>query len=139
MAILGIVAGTIGLAAGVRHHTLNRSWSMVAMLVFVPPVAVCLACLPTLAVSIRIEEGKVKHLLLDRYVLAAFPVADFTSMELWRRPWGAVIHFKGGQRIRFIGAHLGILTELQNVLEQGKNGANQAPEDTARKLADLQR
>jgi hypothetical protein len=93
-------------------------------------IAGAIACLPTLTVSIRIEEGKVKRLFLDRYVLAEFPMADFTFMELWRRPWGAVIHFNGGQKIRFLGAHLGIMAELQNALEHGKSGANHTSEFT---------
>jgi hypothetical protein len=124
MSILGLLVGVIGLLIAPNHHTLARTWPVAIVLVMVPSVAFSIACLPTLAFSIRLEQGRVKHLLLDHYVLSDFPVASFTAVEVWNRPWGGVIHFQGNKKIRFLGAHFGILGQMQAALERAKQEAN---------------
>ena len=124
MTLLGVLVGFVGLVASVKYHTVDRTWPVSVLLIFMPPVVFFLACLPTLALSIHIEEGRVKHLLLDRFILSDFPVAEFVSMEIWKRPWAAVIIFTESRSIRFFGAHLGIISALQTTLEDGKKEAN---------------
>jgi hypothetical protein len=137
MTLLGVLAGIFGLVASVKYHTVDRTWPLSVLLVFMPPVVFFLACLPTLAFCIRIEEGRVKHLLLDRFVLSDFPLVDFRSMEIWKKPWAAVIVFTENRSIRFFGAHLGVIGSLRAALEDGKKEkANQPSEPTPPSVTD---
>ena len=122
MALLDVLVGIIGLVASIKYHTVDRTWPVAVLSVFMPPVVFFLACLPTLAFSIRIEEGRVKHLLLDRFILSDFPAAEFESIEIWKKPWAAVIFFTDNRAIRFFGAHLGLIGALRTALEDEKRG-----------------
>lgn len=117
MALLGVLVGIISFVGSIIYHTVGRTWPVVVLLGFMPPVVFFLACLPTLAFSIRIEEGRVRHFLLDRFILSDFPIAEFVSMESWKKPWAAVIFFTEHRAIRFIGVHLGTIGALRAALE----------------------
>jgi hypothetical protein len=66
---------------------------------------------------IRIEEGRVKHWLLDCFILSDVLVVDLVLMEISKTPWAAVILFNEHRTIRFIGVHLDIMGALQATLE----------------------
>lgn len=98
----------------------ERSWSLIAF-VFIGPAAFLAFCVPTLMVSIRVEEGRVRHFLLGRITLSDFPVKDFVALETQGvAPWAAVLQFTQNRRIRFFGAHRGILRNLEKFLKQEK-------------------
>lgn len=125
MTILGTALGLFALVYNPSHISLSQSWRTIVSLVLIPPGVFLFACLPTCVFSIRIEEGQVKHLFFDRYVLSQYSITDFTKMEIGKRPWGAVIHFKDENKIRFLGANLGIIGKLNKTLTKAKSEANQ--------------
>lgn len=110
---LALVVWVFHLCGQAPHVT----WRGLVLVAFLPVTAVVVACLPTLLFSIRLEAGRVRHVMLDRYVLSDFPLADFEQMQRSRGPWAAKLVFAGGRSIRFFGAHMGILAALEQDLE----------------------
>lgn len=79
------------------------------------------AILPTCLFAIRIEDGEISHLFLRRYVLSKRPLAELEAVEIATQ-WGAVLKFRGGSKIRFIGARLEELREMCQYLETLRPG-----------------
>mgnify|MGYP001340826504 CR=1 FL=1 len=123
MAILGAITGGIGSAAAYAHGTLPGTFPVMTLLFLGPMVAFALGVLPTLAVSIQLDGLRVRHVLFGRFVLSDFDAAGFVRMETLCGPFGAVLHFEGGRAIRFLGAHLGIISKLRHELESMKHEA----------------
>lgn len=122
--ILGIAVAATGLAAGIAHHTIDRLWPVCFWLFGAPPLVFVCACLPTLVFSIRIEEGRVRHVMLDRFILSDFPASDFMSMTTGNKPWAVVLRFTDSRKIRFLGAHLGVIGQLRAALAEAKKRSN---------------
>jgi hypothetical protein len=130
MTVLGLVLGCICVAASVSHQTIVDRWSVCVLLTFMPPSFFLLSCTPTLVFSIHIEAGRVKHMLLNRFVLSDLPTADFERLEWVRSPLPVKIVFTGNRRIHFVGAHLRVIGELREALASAKKTANKALEPT---------
>ena len=134
MTILGVVVGVVCSVVALTTGTLNQTWPIALMLTLALPGILFIVCLPTLAFSIRIEEGRVKHCFLDRYVLSDYPLADFKSIERWEYPWAAVIYFRRGIMIRFFGAQDLVVIELEEALERAKEGTEKTLAPTRERL-----
>jgi len=130
MTLLGLITGGICVMASIWHHTIAAAWPVCVLLTLTPPAIFFVACVPTLALSVYIEGGRVKHMFLDRFVLSDLPVADFERVEWLKRPFPVKIVFTENRRIQFFGAHLGIVGALNAALESAKKRANQTPEPT---------
>jgi hypothetical protein len=79
------------------------------------------AILPTCLFAIRIEDGVISHLFLRRFALSTKPVSELEAVAI-ARGWGAVLKFKGGSKIRFLGAHLEELREMCRYLDSQRDG-----------------
>ncbi len=79
------------------------------------PVILLVAILPTCLFAIRVDDSTISHLFLRRFVLSKKPLADLEAVEIATR-WGAVLRFRDGSRIRFLGAHLEELREMVKYL-----------------------
>lgn len=90
------------------------------MIFFLFPAVVGLAILPTILFSIHIEDGRVRHLFLDRWVLGSANTRDFDFMQAPGGFFAAILHFKDGTKIRFFGAGLGVLADLEEELSMEK-------------------
>jgi len=132
MGLVGLIAGGISLGMVLAHGMLPSKWFYLVGLILGLPAFFMLVCLPTIAFSIQIEAGRVRHVLFDRFVLSDFPVSQFRRMDTMVGLFGAIIYFEQGRAIRFFGAHLGILTQLRKELQRLKREANQAIEGTAK-------
>lgn len=62
--------------------------------------------LPTTLFNISVEDGTIRHLFLNRYILAEHPIDDLEAIDLGRGLFAVVLHFRDGARIRFLGAHI---------------------------------
>ncbi len=85
------------------------------------PAILLVAILPTWLFAIRVDDRTISHLFLRRVVLSKKPLADLEAVEIATR-WGAVLKFRDGSRIRFLGAHLGELREMCRYLETLRPG-----------------
>jgi hypothetical protein len=88
---------------------------------FAIPGILLVAILPTCLFAIRVNDSTISHLFLRRFVLSKKPLADLEAVEIATR-WGAVLKFRDGSRIRFLGAHLGELREMARYLERLRAG-----------------
>jgi hypothetical protein len=85
------------------------------------PAILLVAILPTCLFAIRVTDSTISHLFLRRFVLSRKPLADLEAVEIATR-WGAVLTFRDGSRIRFLGAHLEELREMARFLETLRAG-----------------
>ena len=79
------------------------------------PAILLVAILPTCLFAIRVDDSTIAHLFLRRLVLSKKPLTELEAVEIVTR-WGAVLKFKDGSRIRFLGAHLEELREMAGYL-----------------------
>jgi hypothetical protein len=95
-----------------------RRWSVFVFLLALAPAALFVAVAPTLLFCIRVNSGRIQHVFAGRFVLSDYPVEDFVSVNLWENGWGAVLHFTGGRKIRFFGAHFREIRRLAQDLSE---------------------
>lgn len=118
--IFGLCMATVVLVIHLFGHAPHLTWRGLVLIAFLPLAAVVLACSPTLMFSIRLDGGRVKHVMFDRYILSDFPLADFEEMRRSRGPWAAKLVFSDGRSIRFVGAHMEIIAALEAALEASR-------------------
>ena len=79
------------------------------------PTILLVAILPTCLFAIRVDDSTISHLFFRRFVLSKKRLADLEAVEI-ATLWGAVLKFRDGARIRFLGAHLEELREMAKYL-----------------------
>ena len=115
--VVGIIAGLLCLFFGKNQgDTIHRILNSVFLCLLMPGVFF-IACSPTLLFSIEIDNGRIKHMLLNKLVISDLPVQDFTNIIFPQPPWAAVLYFNNNKKIRFFGAHLRVLLELKEDLK----------------------
>lgn len=117
MVLFGIVFGVILIAVFAGFNIYKGrpvNWLQVAGIGGGIGLALPLFVLPTLLVSIRIEDGVISHWLLGRWKLGEGRVEDLTRMEV-AVGTGAKFYFSGRSgksTISFMGADLLILQDM---------------------------
>ncbi len=86
-----------------------------AAALFIGPMA-CIA--PTLIFDILVDEKNITHRAFGRWILSRKPIDGLVHVEFARGMWGAKLDFRDGSAIRFFGAHLGILADLERHLKR---------------------
>ena len=114
MALTGCIAGVIGLFAMIAKANF-QVWPAVILLFIILPTGFFLICAPTLLFCIKIENERVQHLFLDRYVLSDYPVADFVKLIYGGGNWPH-LQFTQNRTIYFYGAYLGEMGRLEKDL-----------------------
>ncbi len=66
---------------------------------------------PTLLFSIRLEDGYIVHRVCRRWTLARKRLSDLTRLGFGGAS-AVIFHFADGSKIRFIGAHVQILSDM---------------------------
>jgi len=103
------------------HVTVSaRALNSVFMAIAISAIPL-VAILPTCLFAIRIDDSMISHVFLRRVVLSKKPLAALEAVEIGSR-WGAVLKFRDGSRIRFLGGHLGELREMSRYLESLRPG-----------------
>jgi hypothetical protein len=104
--VLGVVTVAIALILCSVEGTLDLPrWPWLVFLLLLPPAALVAAVVPTVFFCIRVIDGRIQHVFARRFILSDYAMEDFVSVNLWEGGWGAVLHFTGGRKIRFVGAH----------------------------------
>ena len=143
---LGLIVDIVIVFVAPSHEALVANWSVLVLLPAIPLLPFIFIS-PTLLFSIHIEDGRVRHMFLDRYVLTDLPASDFEDLLLTRSGtyqarriaeragftaadidsvpgfWAATLYFKHGQKIHFFGAHIRILRSLKDALIAAKQHA----------------
>ena len=129
VAIVGLVIGLLGAVASLillyceGKLRPDAAW-LALFLVLMPAAVICLGVLPTVLFHIRLGGGHVQHVFLGRYILSDLPIRDFLHVGLRQRGCAAVLHFKGGRKIHFFGAHQGVIARLAKDLAQARHEAD---------------
>ena len=97
-----IAAAVHGGVGAIRHVF---EWPVVAVPAGVGAI-LPLVVLPTTLFSIRVEDGTIRHLFLDKWALGTGSIDDLTEIDLGRGLFAVVLHFRDGRRIRLLGAHV---------------------------------
>lgn len=112
--IAGLIIGLVIAAAvgGMNYHQ-GRPLDLKMLVVFSLSIALLipLFVLPTLLVSVRIEDGVISHWLCRRKKLAEGRVEDLTKVEIAVGS-GAKFYFASRKPISFMGADLMILQAM---------------------------
>jgi len=95
------------------------------LILVLPALAIGLAIAPTLMFSIHIVGDWVEHRMLDKWVLSRAQTSDFKRMDSPAGIFAAILQFSDGTKMRFFGAHLGILASLNTELQQRMKTAEQ--------------
>lgn len=148
LVLLGLVVDAVVIFLAVYLHTVAAAnWPVLVILPLGFPMLLSLALGPTLLFSIHVVDGRVRHMLLDRYVLSDLPAPDFedlrlnsgrrymdrliaersgfTSADFEHRPnglWAATLYFKHGRKIRLFGMHMRIMRSLKDALISAREG-----------------
>ena len=76
-----------------------------------------LVVLLTSVFSIHLDEQHVTHLFVGRFVLSQHPFSDLVAVEFFRRSlFPVVFRFVDGSSIRFIGAHVVVISDMRERL-----------------------
>jgi hypothetical protein len=105
---------------GIQQTALGRLLESMRLGMVIPAILIA-ALLFTCLFAIRVDDDSISHLFLRRFVLSRKPLADLRAVEIAGR-WGAVLRFRDGSRIRFLGAHLEELREMARHLAQLRGG-----------------
>lgn len=125
VAIMGTVFALIIAAFLVFHeHKRIADVAIIFLLPILLDTVFCLVILPTLCFSIHLRGNVVEHRFLDRWVLSSANIHDFQKMTIAEKGWGAILTFASGKQIRFIGAHVGILLQLEEDLGRMRDKAH---------------
>lgn len=114
MIIVGLViGGVVAVAVGFMQHREGKPLDLKVLLGASAGIACMLPLfvLPTLLVSIRIEDGVLSHWLCRRWKLSAGRVESLTKVEI-AVSTGAKFYFSDRKPISFMGADLMILQEM---------------------------
>lgn len=117
--ILGVVTVAAPFITYCAEGTLDlHRWPLFVFLFLLPPAALLIAVVPTFFFRIRVTEGRIQHVFASRFILSDYPMDGFVGVNLWEGGWGAVLHFTGGRKIRFFGAHLREICRLAEDLSR---------------------
>lgn len=114
--ILSTIVAVLFICIGYTHGTLSTCWPQVVVITLAIGVVVPLAVLLTSLFSIRLDEQRVAHLFLRRFVLGERPLSELVGADFFRGTFPVVFRFSDGSHIRFIGAHVGIVSALRRRL-----------------------
>jgi hypothetical protein len=113
--LVGLMIGAVGaVAIGLSgQHEGRHPLNLAALLLLGLGIGLLipLFVLPTLLVSIRIEDGVISHWLCQRWKLSEGRVADLTKVEIAVGS-GAKFYFADRKTITFMGADLMILQSM---------------------------
>ena len=101
-------------------------WYVPIVLFLLPPVGIIAVLIPTFLFCIKLEDGYVKHVFLNRYILSQYPVADFAKTNFHALTGWPKIRFTNNRTIYFIGAYWGILLQLDKDLQSARKAAKDA-------------
>ena len=121
--VLGISAIIAGAVAGWSFET--RQFAPMILFLALPAI-MFIALLPTLLLCIKLEDGQVKHVFLNRYVLSQYPAADFVELKYGRsggRTYWPQIRFTNKRTMYFYGMHLGICSQLNKDLKAARDAS----------------
>ena len=117
MFLIGCVLGVVGyILMSVR----GDRWYVPVMLFLLPPIGIIAVLIPTFLFCIKLEDGYVKHVFLNRYILSQYSVADFVETNFRGLAGWPTIWFTNNRTIRFIGAYWGVLIQLDKDLQAAK-------------------
>lgn len=111
-AILGGLIAILFALTGYVQGTLHENWRILIFATLFIGGLVPAIVFVTSLFAICIDEEYVTHVFARRYVLSRYKLADLKRVDLGRRYAAAVFYFCDGSRIRFIGAHLGVIRAL---------------------------
>jgi hypothetical protein len=115
--ILSSIVGIIFICVGYTHGTLSEYWPEIAIFTLAMTAVLPLIVLLTSLFSIRLDERYVTHLFLGRVVLSQHPLSDLVAAEFFRRSFFPVVfRFSNGSSIRFMGAHLAVISDMRDRL-----------------------
>ncbi len=124
--IVGLIIGAVAaVAIGVMNHNQGRPLDLKLLLGICAGMGCMLPVfvLPTLLVSIRIEDGVISHWLCRRWKLSEGRVEDLTKVEIAVGA-GAKFYFANRKPISFTGADLMILQAMCLHLMELRPGFN---------------
>lgn len=98
-------------------------------ILIVPALAIGLAIAPTLMFSIHILGDWVEHRFFERWTLSRARASDFVSMISPAGVFAAKLQFSDGTKMRIFGSHLGILSSLEQDLEDLKKSTKSGPRE----------
>jgi len=133
MLLFGSVLGISAIIAGVVAGWSFETRQFVPMILFLAlPAIMFIFLIPTLLFSIKLEDGQVKLMLLNRFILSQYPAADFVELKFYTK--GASfnnlcpqIRFTDNRTINFHGYHdIRILHQLDKDLQAAKETARAA-------------
>jgi len=133
MLLLGSVLGSIGIIAGlVAGWSFETRQSVPVILFIAPPAMMLIFLMPALLFSIKLENGQVRLMLLNRFILSQYPAADFVEMKFNAK--GAScnnlcpkIRFTNNRTINFHGPRdPSILHQLDKDLQAARDAAARA-------------
>jgi hypothetical protein len=108
-----VIGGILAVVAGFMQHREGKPLDVKLLLGMCLGITCMLPVfvLPTLLVSIRIEDGVISHWLCRRWKLSEGRVESLTKVEI-ATSTGARFHFSDRKPISFMGADLMILQEM---------------------------
>lgn len=121
MLLVGFAAGILGLILMSVRGDYDTRWYVPIVLFLLPPGAIIAVLIPTLLFCIKLENGYVKHVFLNRYILSQYPVADFVKTNFGYRGSWPSIQFTRNRTIYFFGAYWGVLLQLDEDLKTARN------------------
>jgi hypothetical protein len=116
--ILAAVVGVLFFCVGYAHGTLSTHWLELVLITLAIGAAVPFVVLLTTLFSIRLDEQRVTHLFLRRFVLSQHPLSALVATEFFGRPFPVVMRFSDGSCLRFIGAHVGVISAMRRRLSE---------------------
>ena len=119
MVLVGFAAAIFG-AILMGMGKLEPRSSTLVKLFLLPPGAIIAALTPTFLFCIKLEDGYVKHVFLNRFILSQYPVVDFVKTNFRGLAGEPKIWFMNNRKIRFIGAYWGELIQLDKDLKAAK-------------------
>lgn len=126
--IVGAVAYVFSAVMFLYHEKLPPERLIpLTFIIVVPALAIALAIAPTLMFSIYILGDWVEHRFLERWTISRARASDFVSMTSPAGVFSARLKFSDGTKMRILGAHLGILSSLEDELESRKSKRDNKP------------
>jgi len=127
VAIAGLVIGASADLIATICIASTEQWSQ-AHFIFLIPIAlipfvglVSLVFLTTLF-CLRVEDEKIQHLFLKKFVLSEKRIEDLVAIELDHRMFAAILIFRDSFKIHFWAAYVGQIGMLVEDLQEVTNG-----------------
>ena len=114
--LFGVMLGILAFVCAIVFGSVEeRPWFMDNFLLLPGMIGgiMFLAVAPTAILSVQIADGKVRHVLLNRFVLSEADVTDYEDRKV-----GPVLRFKQGKSIRLYGMQRAELRRLDQYLAE---------------------